>query len=224
MQGRIILLGGPGAGKGTQAGRLVEKHAWAHISTGDMFRAHQEQGTDFGKSVQEYLKAGKLVPDTLVCEMVIDRLSQPDCNGGYILDGFPRSVPQAEELDHMLERREESLNAAILLDVSDDEIVERLTARRNCPTCGRTYNLRYDPPKNREICDDEACNGAKLVQREDDCEETIRRRLRIFHESSGPLMEYYAVCGIARTIDASDQTPDQIAEKVEDCLMASGVS
>ena len=189
-----------------------------------MFRSHQERGTEFGKKVQDYLKAGKLVPDTMVCEMVIERLSQSDCDGGYILDGFPRSVPQAEELDRMLEQRDESLNAAILLDVSDDEIIERLTARRNCPVCGRIYNLSFNPPRAEGVCDNASCEGAELVQREDDQEEAIRERLNIFHRSTGPLMEYYTARGLARTIDGSGQGPDAIEKKVEECLMASGVA
>lgn len=143
MAGRILILGAPGAGKGTQALRIADAHGWAHISTGDIFRAHQDEGTAFGKRIEGYLTAGELVPDALACEVVVDRLSENDCSDGYILDGFPRSVPQAEELDRILQQREESLDAVLVLEVADDEIVTRLTARRTCPTCGKIYNLTF---------------------------------------------------------------------------------
>ena len=224
MAGHVLILGAPGAGKGTQASRLTEKHGWAHISTGDIFRGHQERGTDFGEKIGSYLKAGELVPDGLTCEVVVDRLSQPDCNQGYILDGFPRSVAQAEELDRMLEQRDEALDAVIVLEIGDEEIVERLTARRTCPECGKIYNLTFEPPAVEGVCDNETCGGATLDQREDDREDTIRQRLRVYHESTEPLIAYYMERGLVRSIEAAGQGPSAIAEKIEDILLAQGVS
>lgn len=224
MAGHILILGAPGAGKGTQALRLAEKHGWAHVSTGDIFRAHQEKGTEFGKSIQSYLTAGELVPDTLTCDMVGDRLSQDDCEAGYILDGFPRSVPQAEALDTMLESRSEAMDAVILLQLGDEEIVERLTARRSCPNCGKIYNLKFSPPARDGVCDDEACGGASLIQRDDDQEDTIRQRLRVYHESTEPLIGYYTVRGLIQETDAAGKSPDEIAQNIEDILSAQGVS
>ncbi len=224
MTGRILILGAPGAGKGTQALRLAEKHRWTHISTGDIFRGHAERGTEFGKKIEGYLKAGELVPDTLTCEVVVDRLSQPDCDNGYILDGFPRSVPQAEQLDSTLEEREEALDAVIVLGIGDDEIAERLTARWNCPQCGKIYNLKFSPPAIEGACDDETCRGAALEQREDDREETIRQRLKVYHESTEPLIEYYGAKELVQTIDAAGQSPAEIADKIEDILLVQGAS
>ncbi|MDK1020294.1 MAG: adenylate kinase [Candidatus Hydrogenedentes bacterium] len=224
MAGHLLILGAPGAGKGTQAMRLAGKHRWAHISTGDIFRRHGERGTEFGKKIEGYLKAGELVPDSLTCEVLVDRLSQSDCDNGYILDGFPRSVRQAEQLDRMLEEREEALDAVIVLDIGDDEIVERLTARRNCPKCGKIYNLKFSPPAIEGACDNETCGGAALEEREDDCEETIRQRLKVYHESTEPLIEHYAARELVQSIDAAAEGPCEIADKIEDILLAQGVS
>ena len=224
MAGHVLILGAPGAGKGTQASRLTEKHGWTHISTGDIFRGHQERGTDFGEKIGSYLKAGELVPDTLTCEVVVDRLSQPDCDHGYILDGFPRSLAQAEELDRMLEQRDEALDAVIVLKIGDDELVERLTARRSCPECGKIYNLKFKPPAVEGVCDKETCDGTALIQREDDLEDTIRQRLHVYRESTEPLTAYYKDRGLVRFIEAAGQDPSAIAEKIEDILLAQGVS
>ena len=224
MAGHVLILGAPGAGKSTQALRLAKQHGWAHISTGDIFRAQQERGTEFGKKIASYLKTGKLVPDALTCEVVIDRLSQPDCDEGYILDGFPRSAPQAEDLDRMLERRDEALDAVIVLEIGDDEIIERLMARRTCPECGKTYNLKFRPPAAEGVCDNANCSGAALVQREDDREDTIRQRLHVYHESTEPLIAYYRDRGLLRSIEAARQDPAEIAEKIEDILLVQGVS
>lgn len=224
MAGHILILGAPGAGKGTQAMRLAEKHGWAHVSTGDIFRAHQKKGTDFGKSIQRYLTAGELVPDTLTCEIVIDRLSKEDCEVGYILDGFPRSVPQAEALDQMLETRDEAMDAVILLRIGDEEIVERLTARRSCPQCGKIYNLKSSLPSKEGVCDDETCGGASLIQRDDDREDTIRQRLCVYHESTEPLIGYYTVRGLVQETDAAGKSPAEVAQNIEDILLAQGVS
>jgi len=224
LAGHILILGAPGAGKGTQALRLSDKYGWAHVSTGDIFRAHQEKGTDFGKSIQRYLTAGELVPDTLTCEVVVDRLSQEDCEAGYILDGFPRSVPQAEALENMLETRAEAMDAVILLQVGDEEIVGRLTARRSCAKCGKIYNLKFSPPARNGECDEETCGGTTLVQRDDDREDTIRQRLRVYHESTEPLIGYYTVRGLIKETDAAGKSPAEIAQNIEDILLAQGVS
>jgi len=224
VTGRILILGGPGAGKGTQALKLAGTYGWAHISTGDIFRAHQEQGTEFGNKIGEYLKAGELVPDALVCEIVVDRLSQSDCDSGYILDGFPRSVAQGEELDRLLEQREEALDAVVVLEVSDDEIVARLTARRSCPACGRIYNEMFNPPVEANTCDEAACEKAELIQRDDDQEDTIRHRLDVYHESTEPLIEHYESRGLVKRIDGAGQAPDAIAAKIEEILMTQGAS
>lgn len=222
MAGHVLILGAPGAGKGTQASSLAESHGWAHVSTGDIFRGHQQRGTAFGKKIEGYLKAGTLVPDALTCEVVVDRLAQEDCDAGYILDGFPRSVPQAEELDRMLEARDEALDSVIVLRIGDEEIVERLTARRTCPECGRIYNLKYSPPANAGICDDEKCGRASLIQRDDDRKDTIRQRLEVYHESTEPLIEYYRAKDLVQDIDAVGKRPDEIAQTIEDILMVQG--
>lgn len=224
MACRIVLLGGPGAGKGTQARRVSKKYGLPHISTGDIFRAHSENGTEIGKKIEDYVNNGQLVPDSLVCEIVADRLAKDDCKGGYILDGFPRSFPQAEELDRLLSERGESLDVAIDLVVSDDEMVARLSARRTCHECGKIYNLNSNPPKQEGICDEPGCNGAELTHREDDREETIRKRLKIYHATTEPVVAFYERKGLRQSIDGENQSPDDIASKIEELVSVSGVS
>lgn len=219
-----MILGPPGAGKGTQARRLAKRRGWVHISTGDIFRAHLEQGTALGLQIESYMREGRLVPDDLACKIVVERLDEDDCRRGYILDGFPRSLPQAEALDSMLAERSEALDAVILLEVGDDELVARLTARRMCPKCGKIYNMKYDPPKRDEMCDKPECGGVRLEQREDDREETVRERLRVYHEQTEPLIQYYEGSGLLRRIDGSQGTPEAIANKIEDMLTAQGAS
>lgn len=217
MEARLVILGAPGAGKGTQARRLKKKFGWAHISTGDMFRAHLENQTPLGKKIESYMDSGQLVPDELTCEIVAERLQEPDCAKGYILDGFPRSVPQAEALDQILAGREESLDAVLLLDVPDDEIVARLAARRTCPQCGKIYNLTLFPPKNDNVCDKD---NTTLERRPDDEEDKIRTRLAVYHETTEPLINYYSDTGLLRRIPATEHDLSVIEDKIEEVLMA----
>lgn len=210
-------MGPPGAGKGTQAKRLAERFGIPHISTGDIFREHIEKETDLGRQVQAYLNEGRLVPDALACEIVDSRLAEPDCKRGFILDGFPRSVPQAEELDRLLENRGEALDVVIVLDVSDDELVERLTARRMCTVCGRIYNLKFEAPRIPGRCDDSDCRG-ELVQRDDDKESTIRERLRVYHESTEPILDHYSARGLTRHVDGSPGSLDAVTTAIESVL------
>ena len=224
MACRIVMLGGPGAGKGTQAQRLAEKHGLAHVSTGDIFRAQTENTTEMGQKIQRYLSAGRLLPDALVCEVVAERLNEADCRNGYILDGFPRSMPQAEEFDRLLSARNESLDIVIDLEVSDDEMVARLAARRTCPECGRIYNLKFNPPEQDEQCDEPDCAGTALVQRDDDREDTIRKRLKIYHETTKPILAYYDAKGLRRPVPGEQLSPDEIAAKINEIMSTAGVS
>jgi adenylate kinase len=222
LAGRILILGGPGAGKGTQAGRVSEKYALAHISTGAIFRSHIERGTDTGKTIEEHMNSGHLVPDSLACEIVVDRLSEPDCANGYILDGFPRTIPQAEAFEHMLADRNESVDAALVLNVPDTEIVDRLTARRTCPECGKIYNLKFEQPTREGYCNSEGCTDIELVQREDDTEETIKKRLDVYHESTEPLIAFYEERALRSDVGGSNKSPDEVAAQIEDILKAKG--
>lgn len=224
MAQRIVLLGGPGAGKGTQARRLAEGRSLPHISTGDIFRAHVEEGTELGGELKEYMNKGQLVPDELVCEVVAGRLYEEDCRDGYILDGFPRSLPQAEELDRLLGEREESITVAIDLEVPDDAIVERLGSRRTCSGCGRIYNLRFEPPKREGRCDNEGCGDAELVRRDDDRVGTIRERLAVYHETTEPIIAFYRDQGLLKSIEGANRSPDDIALKIEEILANAGVT
>lgn len=224
MARRIVLLGGPGAGKGTQARRISQKYGLPHISTGDIFRAHTENGTAIGKKIEGYVNSGQLVPDSLVCEIVAGRLAEDDCKSGYILDGFPRSGPQAEELDRLLGERGESLDVAIDLVVSDDEMVARLSARRTCPECGKIYNLKFNPPKEAEKCDEPGCHGAALAQREDDKEETIRARLKVYHDTTEPVVSFYDAKGLRKSIDGEHAGPDDVASKIEEIVSEPGAA
>ena len=218
MAGRILILGAPGAGKGTQARRIAKKFELPHISTGDIFRAHLESDSEMGRKIKKYMNSGDLVPDSLACEIVVERIGESDCAGGYILDGFPRSLPQAQALEEMLAQREESLDFALVLKVSDAELVERLTARRTCPQCGRIYNLKFKRPTRDGYCDIEGCEDVELVQREDDTEATIRKRLEVYHETTEPMIAFYEERSLRCDIGGPEMTPDQIALQVEDIL------
>lgn len=196
----IVFLGPPGAGKGTQAKILIEKYGIPQISTGDMLREHRAKGTELGKKAQEYMDKGQLVPDEIILGMVKERLSQPDCEKGFILDGFPRTVAQAEALDSLLAEMGKKLDVALALVVPDELLVERLTGRRTCKSCGMMYHIKYKPPKVEGKCDH--CGG-ELYQRPDDNEETVRNRLKVYHESTAPLIDYYNKKGILKEIDGS---------------------
>ena len=185
---RIILLGSPGAGKGTLAAEIERKYPVAHISTGDIFRENVKNNTPLGLEARAYLESGKLVPDDVVIAMMEDRLREPDCEKGFILDGFPRTVPQSEALEEILEELHLELDGVVLLDVDEETVVDRLSGRRVCRSCGAIYNLAFRPSSKGERC--EKCGG-ELYQREDDREEVVRNRLRVFYEQTSPLIEYY---------------------------------
>lgn len=214
---RIVILGAPGAGKGTQARQLAEKRDIPHISTGDIFRAHLSEGTEFAKRISPFMESGALVPDDLTVAIVEERLGRPDCGDGYILDGFPRSVTQAQALDRVAGAQGHEIDAAIDLRVPDDELVARLSARRTCAGCGTIYNLKFNPPKGGGIrCDRNGCGG-QLVQRPDDNEDTIRQRLLIYHKTTGPIYAFYEGRGILHTV-RGDLTPEAVFAKVEEIV------
>ncbi len=210
----IIFLGPPGAGKGTQAKVLVEKYGIPQISTGDMLREHVKKGTELGKKAKEYMDKGQLVPDEIILSMVKERLSQPDAQKGFILDGFPRTVAQAEALDKMLEEMGRKIEYVLALIVPDDELVERLTGRRTCKNCGMMYHIKFKPPKVEGKCD--VCGG-ELYQRPDDNEETVRNRLKVYHESTAPLIEYYKKKGVLFEIDGT-KSIEEITQEIINIL------
>lgn len=205
---KIVMLGAPGAGKGTQAKMIAAKYQIPHISTGDIFRANIKNGTELGKKAKEYMDQGLLVPDELTVDLVIDRLSQGDCAGGYILDGFPRTIPQAEALDAALAKRGEKMDCAVNVDVPDENIVQRMSGRRACTGCGATYHVVHNPSKKGDIC--EVC-GEPLVLRDDDKPETVQKRLTVYHDQTQPLIDYYMGQGILRTVDGTQQMDDVFA-------------
>lgn len=194
------MLGAPGAGKGTQAGRLAEAYKIPHISTGDIFRANIKGGTELGKKAKSYMDAGKLVPDELVCDLVSDRISQEDCRDGFILDGFPRTIPQAVALTAALDKMNTAIDYAIDVDVPDEDIVYRMGGRRACPGCGATYHIRFNAPKDEDICDE--C-GTELILRDDDKPETVQKRLDVYHEQTQPLIAFYDEKGVMRKVDGT---------------------
>ncbi|MCI8417784.1 MAG: adenylate kinase [Lachnospiraceae bacterium] len=186
---KIIMLGAPGAGKGTQAKKIADKYQIPHISTGDIFRANIKEGTELGKKAKEYMDQGLLVPDSLTLDMVMDRFQNPDCARGYVLDGFPRTIPQAEALTKALKEKGESIDFAINVEVPDENIVSRMSGRRACLSCGATYHIVHIPTKKEGICD--RC-GNDLVLRDDDKAETVQKRLNVYHEQTQPLIQYYS--------------------------------
>ena len=185
---RIIMLGAPGAGKGTQAKKITSRYSIPHISTGDIFRANIKNGTELGKKAKTYMDQGLLVPDDLVVDLVVDRVNQDDCANGYVLDGFPRTIPQAEALDAALTEMGQSIDYAINVEVPDENIVRRMSGRRACVNCGATYHIVYAPTKKENVCD--ACEG-ELILRDDDKPETVQKRLNVYHEQTQPLIDYY---------------------------------
>jgi adenylate kinase len=196
----LILFGPPGAGKGTQAERLRGDFQLPFISTGDMLRTNVKEGTDLGRQAQAYMDAGELVPDGLIVAMVADRLGQDDAQDGFILDGFPRTIEQAEALDKQLSDLGRRVTAALLIDVPDDEVVRRLAGRRVCVKSGHNYHVEFDPPKREGVCDQD---GSRLIQRDDDQPDVIRNRLRVYHEKTAPLIDYYDEQGLMRRIDGT---------------------
>lgn len=203
---RIVLLGPPGAGKGTQAARLVGQLGLAHVSTGDILRSAVRDDTPLGRQAKGYMDAGELVPDPLILDLVGQRLEAPDCGRGFVLDGFPRTVAQADGLAALLAKRGEALDAVVTLEVPEDILVQRLASRRVCAACGRDYNTVSRPPRREGVCD--ACGG-QVIQRDDDKESTIRRRLSVYREQTRPLIEYYERRGLLRRV-RGDQGPDAV--------------
>ncbi|GAA0808116.1 adenylate kinase [Clostridium sp. AF19-22AC] len=209
---KIIMLGAPGAGKGTQAKKIAAKYDIPHISTGDIFRANIKNGTELGQKAKTFMDQGLLVPDELVVDLVVDRVNQDDCTKGYVLDGFPRTIPQAEALDKALSGLGQKMDYAINVEVPDENIIRRMSGRRACVDCGATYHLEYAPTKEEGICD--VCKG-KLILRDDDKPETVKKRLGVYHEQTQPLIEYYTNAGILREVDGTIDIDDVFAEIVK---------
>lgn len=213
---KIIMLGAPGAGKGTQAKQIAGKYSIPHISTGDIFRANIKNGTDLGKKAKEYMDQGLLVPDELTCDLVMDRIQQDDCKNGFVLDGFPRTIPQAEALDAALTKIGQSMDYAIDVDVPDENIVNRMSGRRACLDCGATYHIVSLPPKTEGKCDH--C-GSDLVLRDDDKPETVQKRLTVYHDQTQPLIDYYKKQGILKSVDGT-QPMEAVFTAITDILGA----
>ncbi len=197
---KIIMLGAPGAGKGTQAKMIAEKFGIPHISTGDIFRSNIKEGTELGVEAKKYMDQGLLVPDELTVKILLDRVAKEDCEGGYVLDGFPRTIPQAEVLDEALNKINDKIDYAVNVDVSDDNIVKRMSGRRACLKCGATFHMEHIPPKQEGICD--SCGG-ELVLRDDDKQETVQNRLKVYHDQTQPLIDYYMKKGILKSVDGT---------------------
>ncbi len=197
---RLIMLGAPGAGKGTQAAKVAESLHIPHISTGDIFRANIKNGTELGKKAKAFMDAGKLVPDELTCDLVADRLAQSDCSEGFILDGFPRTIPQAEALEEVLTKLGTKIDYAVNIDVPDEAIVSRMSGRRACVGCGATYHIVYNPPRTENVCD--VC-GQTLILRDDDKPETVQTRLKVYHDQTQPLIDFYSGKGALVTVDGT---------------------
>ena len=202
---KIIMLGAPGAGKGTQAMKIAEKYQIPHISTGDIFRANIKEGTELGKKAKSYMDQGQLVPDELTLELIMDRFQNPDCANGYVLDGFPRTIPQAEALTEALAKKGETIDYAINVEVPDENIINRMGGRRACLACGSTYHIVYAPTKVEGICD--RC-GEKLVLRDDDKPETVKNRLNVYHNQTQPLIDYYSKQGKLAEVDGTQSMED----------------
>ena len=213
---KIIMLGAPGAGKGTQAKKIADRYQIPHISTGDIFRANIKEGTELGKKVKSYMDQGLLVPDELTLELIMDRFQNPDCANGYVLDGFPRTIPQAEALTAALEKNGDSIDYAINVEVPDENIITRMSGRRACLACGATYHVVYAPTKEEGVCD--RC-GEKLVLRDDDKPETVKKRLDVYHSQTQPLIDYYTKQGKLAEVDGT-QSVDAVFDAIVKILGA----
>jgi adenylate kinase len=213
----LILLGPPGAGKGTQAKRLEDRHGLVQLSTGDMLRAVVASGAPLGQQAKEIMAAGKLMPDELMIEMIADRISKPDCATGFILDGFPRTVPQAEALDRMLEDKGLKLDHVIEMKVDDAALVERITGRYTCAKCGRGYHDKFETPKVDGVCD--ICGSTEFTRRADDNAETVTTRLAAYHKQTAPILPYYKQRGVLETVDGMADI-DVVTEQIEALLKA----
>ena len=201
---KIVMLGAPGAGKGTQAIKIADKYDIPHISTGDIFRANIKGGTELGQKAKSYIDKGELVPDEVTIGMLLDRIAQDDCKNGYVLDGFPRTIPQAESLTEALKSQVDQIDFALNIDVPDEAIIERMSGRRACPKCGATYHIVYAAPKTENICD--KC-GTELIIRSDDKPETVKDRLNVYHQQTEPLIAYYKAAGVLREVDGTQELP-----------------
>ena len=213
---KIIMLGAPGAGKGTQAKKIADKYQVPHISTGDIFRANIKNGTELGKKAKTYMDQGLLVPDELVVDLVVDRLGQEDCANGCVLDGFPRTIPQAESLDAALAAKGEVIDYAIDVDVPDENIINRMSGRRACVACGATYHIVHIPTKVEGVCD--RC-GESLILRDDDKPETVKKRLDVYHEQTQPLIDYYTSKNVLKSVDGT-QVMETVFQAIVDILGA----
>ena len=213
---KIIMLGAPGAGKGTQAKKIADKYQVPHISTGDIFRANIKNGTELGMKAKTYMDQGLLVPDELVVDLVVDRLAQDDCVNGCVLDGFPRTIPQAECLDAALAAKGEAIDYAVDVDVPDENIINRMSGRRACVACGATYHIVHIPTKVEGVCD--RC-GESLILRDDDKPETVKKRLDVYHAQTQPLIDYYTSKNVLRSVDGT-QDMEAVFQAIVDILGA----
>ncbi|MGN9172205.1 adenylate kinase [Lachnospiraceae bacterium HCP1S3_A8] len=211
---KIIMLGAPGAGKGTQAKKIAEKYQIPHISTGDIFRANIKGGTELGMKAKTFMDQGMLVPDEITIGMLMDRIGQEDCVNGYVLDGFPRTIPQAESLTKALAERGEKVDYAINVDVPDENIINRMSGRRACLGCGATYHITFNPPVKEGICD--TC-GQELVLRDDDKPETVKKRLDVYHQQTQPLIDYYKNAEVLAEVDGT-QPMDAVFQGIVEIL------
>jgi adenylate kinase len=214
----LIIFGPPGAGKGTQAAQISAKYGIPHVSTGDILRASVKEGTELGRVAKSYMDKGELVPDSVMIEIIRDRISRPDSRGGFLLDGFPRTIPQAEALDRMLSNEHIKIDSVISIEVDDEEIVKRVSGRRVCEKCGAMYHIIYDPPTNMGYCN--KCGGA-LYTRDDDSEDVVRTRLEVYRRQTEPIKEYYKRSGILKRVDGIG-TIEDVFERIEKILKTVG--
>src|SRR3954454_14121490 len=210
----LIFLGPPGAGKGTQAQRLSKDFRLPYIATGDMLREAVKEGTELGQKAKEYMDAGDLVPDDLIIAMITETMEDPESDDGFILDGFPRNVPQADALTGAMEERDRRITAVLLIDVEDDEVVRRISGRRVCVQSGHTYHVESDPPKHEGVCDQD---GSRLIQRDDDKPETVQKRLDTYHDQTEPLIQWYEQRGKLRRLDGT-RTPEEVHSRIRATL------